>query len=83
MQRRNGLQPPFHPLQMLGWGYTLAAVGLNAVVVRGVLSIAEQCVFLIVYAVLEGTVVYVAAGLTISDPTDPVVYQHRHAIEFK
>jgi len=42
MHRRNGLQRPFHPLQMIGWGYSLLALGFNVVLVRGVLSTVEQ-----------------------------------------
>lgn len=44
MRRRNGLERPYHPLQLLGWGYSLLAVGCNVVLVRGVLSTVEQVI---------------------------------------
>ena len=84
MPRRNGLQRPFHPLQVLAWGFTVWSLAFNCVVVRGVLPLLlrvspTQPFFLALYLALHTVVLAVATRLTLWDPTDPVVYLYRAA----
>lgn len=88
MPRRNGLQLPFHPLQMLAWGFTLWSLVFNCLVLRGVLPYLlrvsrKQPLFLALYLSLQVVVIIVAGHLTVCDPTDPVVYLYRDAQVYK
>jgi len=43
----------------------------------------RQIIFLVVYIPTQSTVLLTGLVTTLSDPTDPVVYEHRKAIQNK
>ena len=86
--RKHGFEPPFHPFQVIGWICTLAMLLINYVLIRGALGLIEevsskQYLFLILYSGLELAVLVFAFILTKGDPTDPVVYAHKAALQRK
>ena len=78
MARRNGLSLPLHPLQVLGWVALTVMTVLSYLFVPFTLSSAlqvlrTQLIFLCCYSVAQATVLLLGSGLTLWDPTDPLV----------
>ncbi len=81
MPRRHGFQRPFHPLQVVAWAASGLMMFLGYFVVQRSLSHATKVAFLCVYSVAQLAVLLLGGLLTLWDPTDSVVYQHRAAKE--
>ena len=77
--RRNGLSCPWHPLQVLGCSFLLYQAGVSAVVLGPLLE--TQLVFCCVSGLLQTATLLFVFLTTLSDPTDPTVYQHSQARE--
>jgi hypothetical protein len=86
--KKNGFSLPLHPFQFITYLIILyEIVGASTVVVPVLDSPLQvpsiQTVFLVIYSPLQVAVVILGYWATKSDPTDPVVYAHRQAIERK
>jgi len=81
MPRRHGFQLPYHPLQICAWAAVLLMLFLSFFVVQRSLSPTLQVVFLCLYSPTQFAVLVLGGVLTGWDPTDPVVYRHREALE--
>lgn len=86
--KTNGFSLPLHPFQYITYFIISFEVLVTAVVVIPVLPADyqvedRQIIFVVVYGPMQ--VVVLAAGVvtTLSDPTDPVVYEHRRAMQNK
>jgi hypothetical protein len=78
--RRNGLDRPYNPLQILAWFVMLFNISLSLCLVAPLLPLPEMIVFLILFLVSKAVLIYYGYVATISDPTDVVVNRHRAAI---
>lgn len=77
---RHGCRFPPHPYQVIAWVVTLYSLTVSIVVVVWLLPSSIQPYYSALFSI-SATVTLLFAGLTtFSDPTDPVVYEHRDAI---
>jgi len=84
MPRKNGLSLPLHPLQVLSWTVISLMIAANYGLVRPALSpglqvTPTQPLFLVLSTVLQAFVLSLGLLLTLWNPIDPVVTQHRFA----
>lgn len=82
--RRNGLELPWHPYQVIAWFGLLAETGISLTLVQEAYAETEkvhsmQIVFLTLYSAFQLSVVICGAKLTLSDPTDQIIKDIRKA----
>jgi hypothetical protein len=86
--KKNGFSLPLHPFQFITYLIILYEIVATSTVLAPLLEsplqvLSTQAVFLVLYSPLQIGVVIFGLWATKSDPTDPVVYMHRQAIERK
>jgi len=84
--KKNGFSVPLHPFQFITYLIILyeivAASSVLAPLLESPMQVTStQAVFLVLFSPLQVGVVILGYWATKSDPTDPVVYQHRQAME--
>lgn len=84
--KTNGFSLPLHPFQYI----TYFIIALEVLVTSAILAPVlpgyhqvrdRQIIFLVVYVPAQSAVLLTGLVTTLSDPTDPVVYEHRRAIQ--
>lgn len=86
--KKNGFSLPLHPFQFITYLIILYEIVGTSTVLAPLLDSplqvpSIQAVFIAIYSPLQVAVVVLGIWATKSDPTDPVVYQHRQAMERK
>lgn len=86
--KKNGFSLPLHPFQFITYLIILYEIVGTSTVLAPLLDSPlqvnfTQAVFLALYSPLQVAVVILGYWATKSDPTDPVVYLHRQAMERK
>lgn len=86
--KKNGFSLPLHPFQFITYLIILYEIVATSTVLAPLLESPSQvnrtqAVFLVLFSPLQISVVILGYWATKSDPTDPVVYLHRHAMEHK
>ena len=82
--KKNGFVCPMHPYQYVSYFIIFFEMGVTTTLVGPMLEVpgqvrATQPVFFAFYAPLQFLVLVFGFLVTLSDPTDSVVYQHRSA----
>jgi hypothetical protein len=86
--KTNGFSLPLHPFQYITYFIIifeiLVTCGILAPVLPDYHQVSNmQIIFLVVYVPTQSAVLITGLVTTLSDPTDPVIYEHRHAIKNK
>lgn len=79
--KRNGFSCPLHAYQVTSWVAGAFQVAASYAVVLGQLSDSLSVAFLCLFSPLLLLAIVFGVVTTASDPTDPVVYEHRESIE--
>lgn len=78
--RKHGCVCPPHPYQALAWAVALYTVVVTAIVVVWLLPSWMRIVYAVSFTASGTLLLILGTLMTFSDPTDPVVYEHREAI---
>ena len=81
ISKRTGFSCPPHPYQVVTWFAAAFEVVASYTVVYPRLTSSPGFAFLTLFSGLLLISVLFAVVITASDPTDPVVYEHRESIE--
>lgn len=79
--KRNGLTCPLHKLQVLTWVLAAVQTAGSYALIYPELSKTTGVSFLCLFSLSLGTALVLGILITVSDPTDPVVYAHQASIE--
>ena len=79
--KRHGFSRPFHPLQMTSWLVTAFEITIAYGFVVGLLRGTAQVLYAVLFTLGEILVLVTGVLCTGSDPTDPAVHAHRHALK--
>ena len=78
--RKHGCTYPPHPYQALAWAAAIYTVVVTAIVVVWLLPGWVQVFYTVFFSAFGTLLLILGSLITFSDPTDPIVYEHRAAI---
>ena len=86
--KTNGFSLPLHPFQYITYFIIAFEILVTSAILAPMLPDYRQVrnrqiIFLVVYIPTQSAVLLTGLVTTLSDPTDPVVYEHRKAIQNK